>query len=382
MKTKTTQSLTLMQSVSLSVVIPCFNEERTVQACIERVLNIKDEGLDLEIIFVDDCSTDNSVSIAKKMAEKHPELTVLQHNKNLGKGAALRNGFQQATGQIVAIQDADLEYNPLDLKRLIGPIVGNEADVVFGSRFAASESHRVLYYWHSLGNKFLTLLSNMFTDLNLTDMECGYKVFRRELIQQIEIQERRFGVEPELVAKVAQQRVRIFEMGVSYAGRTYEEGKKIGLKDGMRALYCIFHYNAPKLPIPLQILIYLMIGGISALANIFIFFILIRYGVNYPTAIIVAFFVAAAINYFLCISLLFRHKARWNTTGEVLAYLTVILLAATLDYVTTTALLHLEWTALKAKTFSVLIGFGLNFIGRKYFVFWEPSAGSWKPQAK
>jgi len=382
MNTKNTHWLNLTQPVSLSVVIPCFNEQLTVQACIERVLNINDESLDLEIIFVDDCSTDNSVGIAKKIAQKHPELTVLQHNKNLGKGAALKTGIQQATGQIVAIQDADLEYNPLDLKRLIVPIVENEADVVFGSRFAGSESHRVLYYWHSLGNKLLTLLSNMFSDLNLTDMECCYKVFRREVIQAIQIDERRFGVEPELVAKAAQQRIRIFEMGVSFAGRTYEEGKKIGFRDGLRALYCVFHYNAPRLPVPLQILIYLIIGGISALANIFFFIILICYGVNLTLAIIVAFFLAAAINYFLCISVLFRHKARWNTTGEVSAYLTVILLAAALDYGTTTLLLRLEWTALMAKALSALIGFGLNFIGRKYFVFWEPSAGSWKPQIK
>jgi dolichol-phosphate mannosyltransferase len=382
MKTKNTRWPTFTQPVSLSVVIPCFNEERTVQTCIERVLNIKDESLDLEIIFVDDCSTDDSVRIAEKMAQKHPELTVLPHNQNLGKGAALKTGIQQATGQIVAIQDADLEYNPLDLKRLMVPIVENEADVVFGSRFTSGESHRVLYFWHSLGNKLLTLFSNMFSDLNLTDMECCYKVFRREVIQAIRIDEQGFGVEPELVAKVAQQRIRIFEMGVSYAGRTYEEGKKIGFRDGLRALYCVFHYNAPKLPAPIQIMIYLMIGGISALANIFSFILLIHFDVNLTPAILVAFFLAAAINYFLCISVLFRHRARWNTFGEVLAYFTVILLAAGLDYVTTSALLHLEWTALMAKTISALIGFGLNFIGRKYFVFWEPSAGSWKPQIK
>jgi putative flippase GtrA len=202
------------------------------------------------------------------------------------------------------------------------------------------------------------------------------------VIQAIRIDEPRFGVEPELVAKVAQQRIRIFEMGVSYAGRTYEEGKKIGFRDGLRAFYCIFHYNAPKLPAPIQILIYLMIGGISALANIFIFSILIRQGVNLTLAILVAFFLAAALNYFLCISVLFRHKARWNTTKELMAYLAVILLAAALDYAGTTALLHWEWTALKAKALSALIGFGLNFIGRKYFVFREPSAGSWKPQIK
>ncbi|MGD9220433.1 MAG: glycosyltransferase family 2 protein, partial [Desulfobacterales bacterium] len=214
----------------LSVVIPCYNEERTIQTCIERLMVIGDRNLELEVIFVDDCSTDKSLSIAEAMTRKHPELVVIQHNRNLGKGAALKTGFENVSGDIVAVQDADLEYDPQDLKRLIQPILDDKADVVFGSRFATAGAYRVLYYWHSLGNKFLTQLSNMFSDLNLTDMECCYKVFRREVIQDIQIEERRFGVEPELVAKVAQQRVRIFEMGVSYAGRTYEEGKKIGFR--------------------------------------------------------------------------------------------------------------------------------------------------------
>jgi dolichol-phosphate mannosyltransferase len=318
--------------IKLSVVIPCFNEERTVQTCIERVVGIKDSALDFEIILVDDCSTDNSFTIAKNMAQHLPKLTVLQHSKNSGKGAALKTGFQQAGGEIVAIQDADLEYNALDLKRLIGPIVRNEADVVFGSRFAASESYRVLYYWHSLGNKFLTLLSNMFTDLNMSDMECCYKVFRHELIQQIGIRERRFGVEPELVAKMAHLRPRIFEMGVSYAGRTHEEGKKIGFKDGLRALYCIFHYNSGKLPVPLQFLIYLMIGGVSAIASIGIFLILRSRSLIDNIAIPAAFFLAALLNYFLCIALLFRHKARWSSGAEMIAYFTVVLLVSLVDF--------------------------------------------------
>jgi glycosyltransferase involved in cell wall biosynthesis len=243
--------------IKLSVVVPCFNEEKTLERCLQNVLEIQDESLSLEIIIVDDCSTDNSFQIAEALSEKHPEVTVLRHDRNRGKGAALHTGFQHATGRIVAIQDADLEYDPIDLKRMIVPIDRNKADVVLGSRFATGSAHRVLYFWHYLGNKFLTLLSNMFSDLNLTDMECCYKVFRREIIQKINISESRFGVEPELVAKVAQMRVRIYEMGVSYSGRTYEEGKKIGYRDGFRALYCIFHYNARKAPVPVQFLIYL-----------------------------------------------------------------------------------------------------------------------------
>ena len=171
----------------------------------------------------------------------------------------------------MAIQDADLEYNPCDLTRMMAPILFEEADVVLGTRFATSGAHRVLYFWHYLGNRFLTLLSNMFTDLNIMDMECCYKVFKREIIQGIDIHESRFGIEPELVAKVAQMRVRIYEMGVSYAGRTYAEGKKIGVRDGFRALYCILRYNAYKAPALLQFLVYLFIGGVSAVANICLF---------------------------------------------------------------------------------------------------------------
>ncbi|MCP4234931.1 MAG: glycosyltransferase, partial [Aestuariibacter sp.] len=242
----------------LSIVVPCFNEEKTLERCLQHVLEIQNESLLLEIIIVDDCSTDNSLKIAEALAEKYPEIVVLCHEQNRGKGAALQTGFQQATGDIVAIQDADLEYDPADLRRMVVPIEDNKADVVLGSRFASGGAHRVLYFWHYLGNKFLTLLSNMFSDLNLTDMECCYKVFRREIIQKIDIQESRFGVEPELVAKVAQMRVRIYEMGVSYSGRTYEEGKKIGYRDGFRALYCIFYFNGCKAPVPVQFLIYIL----------------------------------------------------------------------------------------------------------------------------
>ena len=368
------------QKTNLTVVIPCFNEETTLERCLQNVLAIQDESLALEIIIVDDCSTDESPAIAQALSEKHPEVSFLRHDRNRGKGAALQTGFQHATGDIVAIQDADLEYNPADLKRMVYPIAENRADVVLGSRFASGDAHRVLYFWHSLGNKFLTLLSNMFSDLNLTDMECCYKVFRRDIIQKIEIRESRFGVEPELVAKVAQMRVRIYEMGVSYSGRTYAEGKKIGYRDGFRALYCIFHYNARKAPVPIQFLIYILIGGLSALANISLFLTFDTLGLAHQLSIPAAFVVAAVMNYLLCITFLFRHKAKWKTTGEVLIYFLVVCLVGTIDFMTTTFFLTMASSPWLAKSAGCIVGLVFNFLGRRYFVFPEPPPGPWHSQ--
>ena len=232
--------------VKLSVVVPCYNEERTLEKCVKRVLQISSEFLQLEIIIVDDCSTDGSHSIAYNLADVDPRITIIHHDKNQGKGAALQTGFKKATGDFVAIQDSDLEYNPNDLLRLLEPLVNAEADVVFGSRFLPHGPHRVLYFWHSLGNRFLTLISNMFTNLNLTDMEVCYKIFRREILQNFSLEEKRFGFEPEITAKVARMGCRIYEVGISYYGRTYKEGKKIGWKDGIKALWCIFKYNLWK----------------------------------------------------------------------------------------------------------------------------------------
>lgn len=252
----------------VSIVVPCYNEEHTLEGCIEKLLAIEDDQVQLEVIIVNDASKDNSLQVAEGLKSRYPQLRVMSHAKNMGKGAALNTGFQAATGEIVAIQDADLEYDPRDLRRLFDPILDGYADAVFGSRYLFSGTHRVLYFWHSLGNTFLTFLSNMFTDLNLSDMETCYKVFRADLIKKITIEEKRFGVEPELTAKIAHLRPRIYEMGVSYKGRTYEEGKKIGAKDGFRALYCIFHYNAPNCPMPIQFLIYIFLfwfyGGFSS----------------------------------------------------------------------------------------------------------------------
>ncbi len=367
-----------VKCVRLSVVVPCYNEARTLQVCLERLVAIQDQSLEIEVIVVDDCSTDESLSIARKLASRHREVTVVAHPVNQGKGAALRTGFQKAGGDIVAVQDADLEYDPQDLKRMVVPIRDGLADVVLGTRFSMAGAHRVLYFWHYVGNRFLTLLSNMFTDLNLTDMECCYKVFRRDVIQAIRIQESRFGIEPELVAKVAQMRLRIYEMGVSYAGRTYEEGKKIGVRDGFRALYCILRYNAFKAPAPLQFLIYLGIGGFSAVVNILTYLFLSWMGVSGTLSIPSAFFVAALANYLLCISLLFRHRARWNSAGEVAFYLSLVILTAVLDFRITLNLLQSGAAPWAAKSIACGVGLALNFVGRKYLVFLEPAAGPWK----
>ncbi len=210
--------------VRLSLVIPCFNEEKTLETCVNRVLNIQDDQLKVEIIIVDDASTDRSGAIAAALALDHPEVVAWRKPVNQGKGAALRTGFERATGEFVAVQDGDLEYDPGDLRKLLGPLMEGRADVVFGSRFLTPQPRRAIYFRHFWMNRWLTFLSNLFTDLNLTDMETCYKVFRREAIQDIKIQENRFGFEPEITAKFAQKGFEIYEVGISYSPRTYNEG--------------------------------------------------------------------------------------------------------------------------------------------------------------
>jgi len=226
--------------MKLSVVVPCYNERATIEAVVDAVRSAPVEAV--EIIVVDDGSTDGTRELLKAKPSGWVDNIVLQEG-NFGKGAALRTGFQNATGDIVIVQDADLEYDPSEYPILLEPILENRADVVFGSRFLGGRPHRVVYFWHMVGNRFLTLLSNMFTNLNLTDMETCYKVFRREFLYGITIEENRFGFEPEITAKVAKAGCRVFEVGISYNGRTYEEGKKIGWRDGVRAVYVIVKHN-------------------------------------------------------------------------------------------------------------------------------------------
>ena len=355
----------------LSLIIPCFNEERTLEDCVKRCLALKGHNIDIELVIVDDCSTDGSYRVAQELASRYEEITVVRHEKNKGKGAALRTGFLSARGAYIGIQDADAEYNPLDYLTLLRPLQENKADVVYGSRYLRQDTRRVLYFWHTWMNRSLTFISNMFTNLDISDMETCYKVFRREAIQAIAplLQEDRFGFEPEVTALVARMEFRVYECAISYEPRTYEEGKKIGWRDGVRALYCILHYGAHTAPLPMQLLIYFFIGLVCAIVNIVSFSALLATGCSLSMATVAAFIVAAGLNYLACLTILFRHKARWSAPGEMGAYVIVVCIMGILDYVLTYGFMALGASPVAAKTVSAGIGFIGNFLLRKYLVF-------------
>ncbi len=359
-------------AVKLSLVVPCYNEEKTLSGIVQRVLSLRSENLELEIIIVDDCSKDKSWETAQALAAKHPEITLAKHEVNQGKGAALRTGFLKATGDFVGIQDADMEYNPADYLVMLEPLLDGRADVVYGSRYLKPDTRRVLYFWHSCMNKFLTFTSNMFTDLGITDMETCYKLFKREVIQAIapRLKENRFGFEPEVTTYIAEAKVRVYECAISYDPRTFEEGKKIGWKDGLRALYCIMHYGACNAPIPMQLIIYFFIGAASALVNLASFALLLNiFRTDLYWAITGAYIVSALANYLLCVAILFRHKARWNTAGEIIAYLITLIVMGGIDIGLTKLLINWLQAPLWGKFIASLVGFFGNYFLRRKLVF-------------
>jgi len=361
---------------TLSLIIPCYNEENTIENCVDKVRGItKNQDLNLEIIIVNDCSTDKSAEKLSGISLKYPEIKIFTHEKNRGKGAALRTGLLAATGDFVGIQDADDEYNPLEYLTLLKPLLENKADVVYGSRYLLPDTRRVLYFWHTWMNKSLTFVANLFTNLDITDMETCYKLFRSDVIKKIapKLKEERFGFEPEITAKIAEMGCRMYECAISYNPRTYEEGKKIGWKDGVRALYCLFHYAAHIAPLPMQLIIYLFIGAISLGVNFVFFVCATQAGMELKPAIVVSFAVAALCNYLLCIAILFRHKARWNTAGEIFWYVFSVLIMGAVDFGTTHLLITavpffaVHWSG--AKFIASILGFIGNFLLRKFLVF-------------
>lgn len=349
----------------LSLVVPCFNESATLERCVARILAIASPSLPLEIVIVDDASRDDSLAIARGLAARHPEIRVLAHERNRGKGAALRTGFEHVTGDFVAVQDADLEYDPRDLVGLLVPLEDGRADAVLGSRYRAEGLRRVRHFWHTAGNRFLTFVSNLFTDLELTDLETCYKVFRRDVIQSIPIEEDRFGFEPEIVAKMAGLRLRIFEASIDYAGRTYAEGKKIRARDGWRALYCIVRYNAGHAPTAMRFGVYAGIAAIAGLVDVALFALLRPVLAADWAALGLAYGVASLVNLSSCRALLFPNPR----PGSLARYALVALVAALVDAGLTLGLVDVGLAPISAKLLALVPFPVLNFALRDRFVF-------------
>ncbi len=360
-----------LYEADLSLIIPCYNEESSLEKIVETTLLLENKGIKLELVIVDDCSKDSSLEIAKSLQAKYSNVKLFSHDKNQGKGAALRTGFIHATGKYVGIQDADMEYNPEDYITMLDAIKTNDADVVYGSRYLRPDSRRVLYFWHTWMNNTLTKVSNMFTNLDITDMETCYKLFKREVIHEIakNLKENRFGFEPEVTALVSQGNYKVYECAIHYNPRSYEEGKKIGWKDGVRALYCIFHYSAHTAPVPMKLIIYFFIGGFSAIANLIAFAIARNYAALLWQATATAFIISAFINYFLCIQILFKHNARWNSFTEIITYIITLLIMGFVDYACTFCFAQMGIALMWSKAWAAVIGFFGNYILRKLFVF-------------
>jgi glycosyltransferase involved in cell wall biosynthesis len=364
--------------MKLSIVIPVYNEEKTINNILRIVDKVKlpKEIKKREIVVVDDYSKDGTRAILTKIKNKN--IKVIYHEKNQGKGAALRTGFENCTGDIIIIQDADLEYDPNEYSKLLRPILENKADVVYGSRFASGESHRVLYYWHSLGNKLLTLASNMFTDLNLTDMETCYKVFRKSVIDRIGIEENRFGFEPEITAKVGElareENIRIFELGISYNGRTYSEGKKIGLKDAFRAFWCILKYNNSGFA---HFVKYGINGILVAISQIITILVLVEYfkynsnfGLNVSHAISVEVSIIIGIILHSFITWRHKYKSILNLFNKIFQFHLITLVSfgvrQFLFYIFT---IQLSVNYFTSTIIGILIAVVLNFAGYDKIVF-------------
>ena len=363
--------------MKLSVVIPVYNEKNTILEIIKIVkgVSLPTEIVEREIILVDDCSKDGKRDILKKIHD--PEINVFFHEKNTGKGGALNTGFKKTTGDFVIIQDADLEYDPNEYPKLLRPILDNKADVVFGSRFVGGDSHRILYFWHTMMNKFLTSMSNAFSDLNLTDMETCYKIFRKSVLDQISIEENRFGFEPEITAKIGElsrtKNVRLYEVGISYYGRTYNEGKHIGWKDGVRALWCIFKYNTSGFA---HFVKYGINGVFVALSQILAIYVLVQYG-NFRTnglleiANVISIEVSVLVGLFLHSFITWRYK--YETTRNFFKVLVYFHLVTGISFLARIVLFPVLASAGVSYMANTLIGVALaivlNFFGYDKVVF-------------
>ena len=357
--------------VRVTVVIPCYNERDTLPTLITRLRAIEDDRLALDIHIVDDGSTDGSQRIARELSRKHDNVRATSLEVNRGKGAALRVGFRAARGDFVAIQDADLEYDPRDLKRMIDHLREKGADVVVGSRFLNGDIRSAPSIWHSLGNRIITRLSNLLTGLNLTDIEVCYKVFRREALEGIELRENRFGIEPELIAKIAEKRLRFYEIGISYSPRTYQEGKKIGIADGIRALYCVFYYNAYRAPILPQLILFLLFGAVGILLDVSLFAFMRNAGVETSRSIVIAFLISASYQVCLVNPLLFRKGSRWKQALEPIVHGVGLIAAAVVDFSMFGVLNGLNMPFEPAKTLAIFAALlGLYFYYR--FLLFSP----------